>query len=72
MTGSDDNTLFILYIGTNDVKTNRSEELMDKYKRLIQQYKEKSSSIIMSGILPRMNESNAFYSKAFSTNNILK
>ncbi len=69
---SDDNTFFILHISTNDVKTNRSEELMDKYKRLIQQYKLKSSNIVVSGILPPMNESNAFYSKAFSTNNRLK
>ncbi len=45
---------------------------MDKYKRLIQQYKEKSSNIIVSGILPRIKESNAFYSKAFSTNNRFK
>ncbi len=72
MTGSDDNTLFILHVGTNDIKASRSEELMEKYTRLIQQYKEKSSNIIVSGILLRMNETNAFYSKAFSTNNRLK
>ena len=71
-TGSDENTLLILHIGTNDVKASRSEELMEKYKRLIQKYKEKSNNIIVSGILPRMNESDTFYSKAFSTNNRLK
>ncbi len=54
-TGSDDNTLFILPIGTDDVKANRSEELMEKYKRLIHQYKEKSNNIVVSAILPRMN-----------------
>ncbi len=66
---SDDNTLLILHIGKNDIKASRSEELMEKYKRLIQQYKEKLNNIIMSGILLRMNESDAVYTKAFSTNN---
>ncbi len=70
-TGSDENSLLVIHIGTNDVKASRSEELMEKYKRLIQHYNEKSN-IIVSGILPRLIESNAFYNKAFSTNNRLK
>ncbi len=70
MTASDDNTLLILQTGTNDMKASRSEELMEKYKRMIQRYKEKSKNIIVSGILPRMNESDAFYTKAFSTNKL--
>ncbi len=68
MTGSDQNSLFVIHVGTNDVKANRSEELMEKYRRLIQQFKEKTNNIMLSGILPRMRESNAFYSKSFSTN----
>ncbi len=71
-TGSHYNTLLILHIGTNDVKASRSEELIEKYKRLIHQYKEKSNNIIVSCILPRMNESDAFNNKAFSTSNRLK
>ncbi len=39
-TGLDDNTILILHIGTNDIKASRSEELMEKYKRLIQKYKD--------------------------------
>ncbi len=44
MTGSDDNNLFILHTGTNDVKANRSEELMEKYNRLIQDTRKSQSS----------------------------
>jgi len=71
-TGSDENSLLVIHVGTNDVKASRSEELMEKYKRMIQHYKEKSNNIVVSGILPRLNESDAFYNKAFSTNNRLK
>ncbi len=43
-TGSDENSLLVIHIGTNDVKANRSKELMEKYKRMIQHYKEKSNT----------------------------
>ncbi len=41
---------------------------MEKYKRLIQQYKETSKTIIASGILPRINGCDPFYNKVLSTN----
>lgn len=71
---SDANSLFILHAGTNDVKNTRSEELLEKYKKMIQTYKNKTNStnIIISGILPRIQATDTFYSKAFSTNNRLK
>ena len=38
---------------------------------MMNKYKVKSSKIIISGILPRINAANSFYNKAFSTNNRL-
>ena len=57
---------------TNDVKNTNSEELLEKYKRLIGTLKEKRSKFIVSGILPRIGAENQFYNKAFSTNDRLK
>ena len=68
----DENTLFILHAGTNDVECTRSEELMAKYKEMIQSFRTKSRNIIVSGILPRRRAPKVFYDRAFSTNNRLK
>ncbi len=46
-------SLFVIHIGTNDITTTRSEEMLEKYRRLIQQYKSKSPNILISGVLPR-------------------
>ena len=70
--GSTNDTLFIVHAGTNDVHHSRSEELMEKYKRMIQTYKAKTNNIVISGILPRIRATNTFYSKAFSINQRLK
>ena len=40
-------SLFVLHTGTNDVRKTRSEELLGKYRKLIQQYKTKSRNIII-------------------------
>jgi len=71
---ADHNTLFIIHAGTNDVETTRSEELLEKYRRMIKQYKRKTdgNNIIISGILPRVDAEQSFYDKAFSTNNRLQ
>ena len=66
------NTLYVIHAGTNDVQHTRSEELMEKYREMIQKYKTKSKNIIISGILPRINADTRFYNIAFSTNNRLK
>ena len=50
--GSTNNTLFVIHGGTNNVVNARFEELMEKYKRMIQRYKAKSQNIIVLGILP--------------------
>ncbi len=65
-------SLFVVHTGTNDVRKTRSEDLLDKYRKLIQQYKTKSSKIMISGVLPRITAENGFYSKAFSLNNRLE
>ena len=65
-------TLFVIHAGTNDVRKTRSEELLDKYRKLIQQYKTKSNNIMISGVLPRVAADDLFYSKAFSLNNRLR
>ena len=71
---ADSNSLYIIHAGTNDVLRTRSEELLEKYRRMIQQYKTKTNAnnIIISGILPRVGAQKAFYNKAFSTNNRLQ
>lgn len=69
--GANKDTLYILHVGTNDVQKTRSEELLQKYRNLIKQYKMKSNNMIISGILPRMSAENTFYSKAFSLNSRL-
>ena len=66
------NTLFAIHAGTNDVRKTRSEELLDKYRKLIQQFKTKSSNIMITGVLPRIAAHDDFYSKAFSLNSRLR
>ena len=70
--GATKDTLIVLHVGTNDVQKTRSEELLQKYRKLIQKYKVKSDNIIISGVLPKMYGENTFYNKAFSLNNRLK
>ncbi len=48
------NSLFVIHAGTNDVRKRRSEELLYKYHKLIQQYKIKSSNILIADVLPRI------------------
>ena len=70
--GAEDNALFVIHAGTNDVEFTRSEELMEKYKRMIQRFKTKSHNVIISGILPRTRAPAHFYDRAFSTNSRLR
>ena len=71
---ADHNTLLIVHAGTNDVQTTRSEELLEKYRRMINRYKSKvdGNNIIISGILPRVGAEQSFYDRAFSTNSRLQ
>ena len=61
-------TTYVIHIGTNDVQRFRSEELLDKYREMIKAYKEKSSKVILSGIIPRRQAGQRFYSFATSIN----
>ena len=71
---ADENTVIMIHAGTNDVQSTRSEELLEKYQRMIKKYKEKvnEKNIVISGILPRKFGDKSFFNKAFSTNNRLK
>ena len=68
----DNNTVLIIHAGTNDVMNTRSEEGLDKYRKMIRWYKCKSNKIILSEILLQSSGPTAFYNRAFSTNNHLK
>ena len=62
------NTTYVIHVGTNDVEQTRSEELIEKYKRLIRTFKDKSSDIVISGIIPRMMATRRFFNIATSIN----
>ena len=62
------NTTYVIHVGTNDIQHTRSEELMAKYKKLIQKFKVKSSNLVLSGIIPRAKANNQFFNFATSTN----
>ena len=62
------NTTYVIHVGTNDIQHTRSEELMAKYKKLIQKFKVKSSNVVLSGIIPRVKANNQFFNFASSTN----
>jgi hypothetical protein len=64
-------TLLLVQVGTKEVESTRSEELLDKYKKLMKKIKRKSSNIIFTSILPRIGANHKFYSKAHYINNSL-
>ena len=70
--GANNDTLFVLHVGTNDIQQTRSEALLQKYREMMQHFKTKSNNVMISGILPRMSAANSFFSKAFSLNNQLR
>ena len=59
--GTTNRFLFVFHAGTNDVCKTRSEEMLEKYRRLIQQYKTKSANIIISGVLATISARNMLY-----------
>ena len=71
---ADANTVIMIHVGTNDVMSCRSEELLDRYRQMIKKYKEKinEKNIVISGILPRKFADKTFFDKAFSTNSRLR
>ena len=68
----DRNTLYIIHAGTNDIQYSNPDELLAKYKLMIQRFKMKTDRLVISGILPRIHANRAFYGKAYSINNQLK
>ncbi|NEQ69830.1 MAG: hypothetical protein F6K21_30930 [Symploca sp. SIO2D2] len=62
----------IIHVGTNNVLSTRSEELLDKYRKMIKSFKVKTNKLIISGILPRTKGRDRFFSGAHYTNNCLE
>ena len=67
-----ENTTYVIHVGTNDVQRTRSEELLDKYRKMMRTYKEKSNKVIVSGIIPRRQAGSRFYAFASSLNRRLE
>ena len=63
---------YVVHVGTNNVLNYRSEELLQKYKQMVVKLKEKTNKIIISGILPRMDDQDNFSGRAIYINNNLK
>lgn len=66
---TDEDATVIVHVGTNDVRDNRSEELLADYKRLIQRLKNSGRNCVISGILPRMGVGIEWSSRAIGINN---
>ncbi|MFV0544471.1 MAG: GDSL-type esterase/lipase family protein, partial [Marinicella pacifica] len=62
------NTTYVIHVGTNDVQRTASEDLLNKYRRMIGKFKEKTNNVIISGIIPRMRAGSRFYDSATSIN----
>lgn len=65
-------TLIIIHVRTHKIKNTRSEELIEKYKKLVDTLKENSNNVVMSAISQRTYEGNAIYSKIEYINKALK
>ena len=66
------NTTYVIHVGTNDVQRTRSEELLEKYRKMMRTYKEKSNKVVVSGIIPRRQAGSRFYACASSLNRRLE
>ena len=58
-----ENTLIIIHVGANDVKSTRSVTHLSKYRDLVSNYKVKSSNIIISCIRPRIQLKRVFMTR---------
>ena len=56
------NTVLSIDASTNDIMNTTSQELLEKYKRMIQRYKCRSNKMIISGILHRSSAPNTTFS----------
>ena len=65
-------SLLLVHVGSNNIPRTRSEELLEKYKKMIDKIKCKTNNILISGVLPRIGAANVFFSRAFSLNNRLE
>lgn len=67
-----EDTTFVVQIGTNNVCSGRSEEILDKYKTLIGKFRESRRKLIISGLLPRYDASSLTLSRMLGINSRLE
>jgi hypothetical protein len=73
MQDSDDETIHVLHVGTNDVMDKEHNAvLVKRFREMIKKIKEKSSKLIISAVLPRFRGSSAFCNRAYNFNSDIK
>jgi lysophospholipase L1-like esterase len=67
------NTNYILHIGTNDISNRecRTPELINKYKTLLQMFKDKGRKVTCSAVLPRVHATDDIHSRSYNFNSQL-
>ena len=58
----------IVHVGTNDIWYKRSEELIERYRELIEKMKDSGRRCMISGILPRLGAGQEWKSRALCVN----
>ena len=58
----------IVHVGTNDIGYKRSEELIKRYRELIEKMKDSGRRCMISGILPRLGAGQEWKSRALCVN----
>ena len=74
---SKENIDIVLHVGGNEIrnktgKFNSSEEILDKYKIMLEKCKSKSRKTVVTGILPRLSENEEWLSRALALNTRIK
>ena len=62
----------VLHVGGNDIRARRSQELVNRYEEMLRKIKETGRRCVVSGILPRVNASREWLSRAIGVNEQLK
>ena len=70
--GSARESVVVLHVGSNDVERVRSEELIGRYRELLEKVGRSGRKCIMSGVLPRMNVGSMWHARAIGLNERVK
>ena len=66
--GSARDSVVVLHVGTNDVDRVRSEELMARYRCLLEKVRDSGRRCVVSGVLPRCQAGSRWHSRAIGMN----